>query len=230
MNDHSHLQIAEIYLSIQGESSYAGLPCVFARLTGCDLRCTYCDSAYAFTGGARMSLDEVVQKIKAFDCSLVEVTGGEPLLQKSVLPLMQQLCDMHKTVLLETSGARDISQVDPRVVRIMDLKCPSSGESEHNLTSNFNHLRLTDELKFVIGSRQDFEWARDQIRIYKLKEKVKCILFSPTFQTAASPGQTKGHPGLESKMLAEWILEEKLPVRFQLQLHKFIWAPTQRGV
>ena len=230
MADHSYLQITEIYLSIQGESSYVGLPCVFVRLTGCDLRCTYCDSAYAFTGGTRMLLDEIIQKIETFDCPLIEVTGGEPLLQKPVLSLMKRLCDMGKTVLLETSGAHDISKVDRRVIRIVDLKCPSSGESEHNLISNFDYLQLTDELKFVIGSRQDFEWARDQMQNYKLDQKVRYILFSPTFPAAASFGQIKGHTGLESKLLAKWILEEKLSVRFQLQIHKFIWEPTQKGV
>ena len=226
----SYLQISEIYLSIQGESTYAGLPCVFVRLAGCDLRCAYCDSAYAFTGGQRMALDEILRKVKGLSCPLVEITGGEPLLQKNVLPLMAMLCDAGQTVLLETSGAHDISKVDPRVIRIMDLKCPSSGESKRNLRSNLAHLRSSDEVKFVIGSRQDFEWARNQVRRHALNRKVGSILFSPVFRTRASPGRTRGHTGLDPKMLAEWILEEKLPVRFQLQIHKFIWEPTMRGV
>jgi len=207
-----------------------GLPCVFVRLTGCDLRCTYCDSAYAFTGGRPMSLDEIMVETARLDCSLVEITGGEPLLQKAVFPLMQKLSDAQKTVLLETSGAHDVSKVDPRVIRIMDLKTPSSGESERTLWSNIDHLRETDEIKFVIGNREDFEWARDRLREHELHRKVRNVLFSPTFQTAAAPGQTKGHAGLNPKTLVEWILKEKLPVRFQLQLHKFIWEPTQKGV
>jgi len=224
------LQITEIYSSIQGESSFAGLPCAFVRLTGCDLRCTYCDSAYAFSGGKRVPLEEILCQIQSLNCPLVEITGGEPLLQKNVLPLMKTLCDTGKTVLIETSGAHDISKIDPRVTRIMDLKCPSSDESHRNLFSNLAHLKSNDEVKFVIGSREDFEWARDQLHRHALNHKVRCILFSPTFLTAPSPSQTKGHPGLNPKILAEWILEEKLPVRFQLQIHKFIWEPTRRSV
>jgi 7-carboxy-7-deazaguanine synthase len=225
-----HLQISEIYLSVQGESSYVGLPCIFVRLTGCDLRCTYCDSAFAFTGGERMPLEEITEKVNALDCKLIEVTGGEPLLQKSVLPLMKRFCDDGKTVLLETNGAHDISKVDSRVVRIVDFKCPSSGEESRNLISNLDHLRLQDEIKFVVGSREDFEWARDEVRRSSLSKKVKTILFSPAFKTMAAPGQTKGHEGLDSKLLVQWILEEKLPVRFQLQAHKFIWEPAAKGV
>lgn len=224
------LQITEIYLSIQGESSFTGLPCIFVRLTGCDLRCAYCDSAYAFTGGARMSLDEIIRRIESWNCPLVEITGGEPLLQKAVLPLMKNLCDSGKTVLIETSGAHAISKIDPRVIRILDFKCPSSGESNRNLSSNLECLKLTDEIKFVIGSREDFEWACKQVRYHALDQKVRCVLFSPTFKTAPAPGQTKGHDGLNPQTLAEWILEEKIPVRLQLQIHKFIWNPTQRGV
>lgn len=224
------LLISEIYLSIQGESSYTGMPCIFVRLTGCDLRCAYCDSVFAFTGGNRMPLGTILQKINTLDCPLVEVTGGEPLLQKAVFSLMRQLCDQGKTVLLETSGAHDISGVDPRVIRIVDLKCPSSGESQRNLISNLNQLRLTDQIKFVIGSKEDFEWAKKQIQHYSLRQKVPCILFSPTFKTAAVDGQIKGHDGLDPKLLAAWILKEKLPVRLQLQIHKWIWDPLQRGV
>jgi 7-carboxy-7-deazaguanine synthase len=224
------LLISEIYKSIQGESSYVGLPCVFVRLTGCDLRCSFCDSVYSFTGGTKMSLDEILKRISELDCALVEITGGEPLLQKNVLPLMQKLCDSGKTVLIETSGAHDISKIDPRVIRILDLKCPSSGECDRNKMENLHHLKSKDELKFVIGSREDFEWARDSVQKYNLSQKVSTILFSPVFKTAAFPGQIKGHSGQDSKQLVEWILEEKLPVRMQLQIHKFIWEPTQRGV
>ncbi len=226
----NHLQVSEIYLSIQGESTYTGLPCVFVRLTGCDLRCAYCDSAFAFTGGIRMSIDEVIQKVESFHCLLVEMTGGEPLLQKAVLPLMKILCNTGKTILLETSGAHDISKVDSRVIRIVDFKCPSSGESDRHLFSNLRRLNQNDEVKFVIGSRKDFEWACDQVRRYQLEKKVRSVLFSPTFKTAAASGQTTGHEGLDSKLLVQWLLEENLQVRFQLQVHKYIWTPTQRGV
>ncbi len=230
MADDAQLLISEIYLSVQGESTHAGLPCVFVRLTGCDLRCTYCDSAYAFKGGTKMAVQDVVRKTLALDCPLVEITGGEPLLQKNVLPLMKQLCDAGKTVLLETSGAHDVSKVDPRVVKIVDFKCPSSGESSRNLPANLAHLRPTDEIKFVIGTREDFEWARDHVRRHMLDRKVKAVLFSPVFKTAAATGETKGHEGLDPELLVKWILEEKIPVRFQLQIHKFIWEPTLRGV
>ncbi len=224
------LQITEIYRSIQGESTFAGLACVFVRLTGCDLRCTYCDSAYAFTGGTRMSLGEIIARVDQLPCDLVEITGGEPLLQKAVFPLMQRLCDAGKTVLLETSGAHDVSGVDPRVHRIVDLKCPSSGECGRNFFSNLDKVCSRDEVKFVIGTREDFEWARDQLRKYAIDQKVRCVLFSPAFKTAAAAGQTKGHDGLDNRLLVEWILEEKLPVRFQLQMHKYVWEPGRKGV
>lgn len=224
------LRITEIYRSIQGESTYSGLPCIFVRLTGCDLRCSYCDSTYAFKGGESMPLEEILRKIEKLDVPLVEITGGEPLLQKEVLPLMENLCDIGKTVLLETSGAHDISKVDSRVIRIVDMKCPSSGESDRNLISNLSALRSKDELKFVIGSREDFEWARDCVRKNELETRVRTILFSPAFKTSATPGQTKGHDGIEARTLVDWILTEKLPVRFQLQIHKYVWDPNQKGV
>ena len=230
MADDAQLLISEIYLSVQGESTHTGLPCVFVRLTGCDLRCTYCDSAYAFKGGTKMTVEEVVRKTLELGCPLVEITGGEPLLQKSVLPLMTRLCNSGVTVLLETSGAHDISNVDPRVLRIVDFKCPSSGESDRNLPSIPLSLRETDEVKFVIGSREDFNWARDLVKRHALDRKVKSVLFSPVFKTAAAPGETKGHEGIDPQSLVKWILEEKLPVRFQLQIHKFIWEPTTKGV
>ena len=213
------LTVNEIFLSVQGESTWAGLPCVFVRLTGCDLRCTYCDTEYAFYEGQRRTLEEVVAKVLAFDCPLVELTGGEPLLQKrAALPLMTALCDVGCTVLLETSGAHDLSKVDPRVHRIMDLKTPGSGECARNLWSNIEHLTARDEVKFVIGSREDYEWARDQVRSLKLPGRVRSVLFSPVFGK------------IQPVDIVNWILEDKLDVRFQLQLHKFIWDPKQRGV
>jgi len=208
----------EIFLSIQGESTWAGLRCVFVRLTGCDLRCTYCDTAYAFTEGQRRPLDEVLAQALAFDCQLVEVTGGEPLLQPAALPLMAALCDAGRTVLLETNGAHDISRVDPRVHRIMDLKTPGSGECARNLWSNIDHLTLRDEVKFVIGSREDYEWAREQVRRFDLPRRVRAVLFSPVFGK------------IEPVEIVNAMVEDKLDVRFQLQLHKIVWDPKQRGV
>ena len=212
------LKINEIYQSIQGESSWAGWPCVFIRLTACDLRCTYCDTEYAFYDGKKRLVSEILAEVLALDCPMVEVTGGEPLLQKNVLPLMTQLCDAGKTVLIETSGAHDISKIDPRVHRIMDLKTPSSGECARNLWSNIEHLEKRDEVKFVIGSREDYEWSREQVRIHRLNERCGCVLFSPIFGK------------IEPREIVDWIIADKLPVRFQLQMHKFIWPPLQRGV
>ena len=212
------LTVNEIYESIQGESSWAGLRCVFVRLTACDLRCTYCDSAYAFYEGKRRPLSSVLEEVLEFDCPLVELTGGEPLLQRGTLPLMAALCDAGRTVLIETSGAHDISQIDPRVHRIMDLKTPGSGQCARNLWSNVECLTPRDEVKFVIGSREDYEWSRAQVRKFDLTRRVKTVLFSPVF------GQLKP---LE---IVDWILGDRLDVRFQLQLHKFIWDPKERGV
>ncbi len=212
------LKINEVYSSIQGESSWAGWPCVFVRLTACDLRCTYCDTAYAFYDGKKRLVSEILTEVLALDCPMVELTGGEPLLQKNVLPLMTQLCDAGKTVLIETSGAHDISKIDVRVHRIMDLKTPSSGECVRNLWSNIEHLTKIDEVKFVIGSREDYEWSREQVRTRRLGERCGCVLFSPIF------GKIEPHE------IVDWIIADKLPVRFQLQMHKFIWPPMQRGV
>jgi 7-carboxy-7-deazaguanine synthase len=212
------LTINEIYESIQGESSWAGLRCVFVRLTFCDLRCTYCDTEYAFYDGKKRPLAEVIDEVLKFDAPLVEITGGEPLLQKNVLPLMAALCDAGRTVLIETSGAHDISPIDPRVHRIMDLKTPGSGECARNLESNIAHLAKRDEVKFVIGSREDYEWSREQVRTHDLATRVGTVLFSPIFGR------------IEPRQIVEWILEDKLPVRFQLQMHKFIWDPKQKGV
>jgi 7-carboxy-7-deazaguanine synthase len=212
------LTVNEIYHSIQGESTWAGEPCVFVRLTFCDLRCTYCDTEYAFYEGKKLGLDEIADAVAAFRCPLVEVTGGEPLLQKNVLPLMTILADAGHTVLLETSGAHDISKVDPRVHRIVDLKTPGSGESARNLFSNMEHLTKRDEVKCVIGSREDYEWSREQVAKFQLNERCRAVLFSPIFGR------------IDPREIVEWILADRLPVRFQLQMHKFIWTPAQRGV
>jgi 7-carboxy-7-deazaguanine synthase len=212
------LTVNEVYFSVQGESTWAGLPCVFVRLTFCDLRCTYCDTEYAFYEGKKQTLGEVVDAVLAYQCPLVEITGGEPLLQKNVLPLMTLLADAGCTILLETSGAHDISMVDPRVHRIMDLKTPGSGEAERNLFSNLDHLTARDEVKFVIGSREDYEWSRAQVREHRLAARCHAVLFSPIFGR------------IDPREIVEWVLADNLPVRFQLQMHKFIWTPAQRGV
>ncbi len=210
--------VNEIYHSIQGESTWAGLPCVFVRLTFCDLRCTYCDTEYAFYEGKKESLGKVFEEVMKFQCPLVEVTGGEPLLQKNVLPLMTMLPDAGRTILLETSGAHDISGVDPRVHRIVDLKTPGSGEVERNLWSNMEHLTKLDEVKCVIGSREDYEWSREKIQQFGLTTRCHAVLFSPIFGR------------IDPREIVEWILADNLDVRFQLQMHKFIWTPTKRGV
>lgn len=212
------LTINEIYHSIQGESTWAGRPCVFVRLTFCDLRCNYCDTEYAFYEGRKQTLNEIVDLVTKFQCPLVEITGGEPLLQKNVLPLMSMLCDAGHTVLLETSGAHDISQVDARVHRIMDLKTPGSGEAEKNHWSNIDQLSLRDEVKFVMGSREDYEWSREKVQRFDLSKRCHAVLFSPIFGR------------IDPRQIVEWILADNLDVRFQLQMHKFIWTPTQRGV
>jgi 7-carboxy-7-deazaguanine synthase len=212
------LTINEIYHSVQGESTWAGRPCLFVRLTFCDLRCTYCDTEYAFYEGQKRALDEIVQQVASFGCPLVEITGGEPLLQKNVLPLMTMLCDAGFTVLLETSGAHDISAVDQRVHRIMDLKTPGSGEVEKNLRSNIEHLTQRDEVKFVMGSREDYEWSRARVQEFNLSQRCHAVLFSPIFGR------------IDPRQIVEWILADRLDVRFQLQMHKFIWSPTERGV
>jgi 7-carboxy-7-deazaguanine synthase len=212
------LTINEIYQSIQGESTWAGLPCVFVRLTFCDLRCSYCDTEYAFYEGKKRNLSEILAAVRALGCNVVEITGGEPLLQKNVLPLMTMLAAAGHTVLLETSGAHDISAVDPRVHRIMDLKTPGSGEVERNRFENIGHLTQRDEVKFVIGSREDYEWSRAQVQRFDLAPRCRAVLFSPIFGR------------IDPREIVDWILADKVPVRFQLQMHKFIWTPTQRGV
>ncbi len=213
-----NLTINEIYLSVQGESTWAGLPCVFVRLTFCDLRCTYCDTEYAFYKGDKRSVDDIAAEVLATECPLVEITGGEPLLQKHVLPLMTQLCDAGRQVLIETSGAHDISVIDPRVHRIMDFKTPSSGEVARNLESNVAHLAMRDEVKFVIGSREDYEWTRDQMRKHGLSARVGAVLLSPVFGK------------VDPRDIVAWMLADRLEARFQLQMHKFIWDPKKTGV
>ncbi len=212
------LLIHEIYASIQGESTWAGLPCTFVRTSACNLRCRWCDTPQAFTGGERMQVAEVLKAALDTGTPLVELTGGEPLLQPGVLPLMTQLCDAGRTVLIETSGERDISPVDPRVHRIMDLKAPGSGESERNRWANIELLRETDEVKFVLADRVDYEWARARIAEHGLEARVGAVLMSCVF------GE------LEPKHLVDWVLEDGLDVRVQLQMHKYIWAPDAVGV
>jgi len=212
-----HLMIHEIYRSIQGESTFAGLPCVFVRLAVCHLRCRWCDTPHAFVRGEFLKLDAVVEQVLAEPCELVEITGGEPLLQDEVFTLMTMLADAGRTVLLETSGAVDIGLVDTRVHIIMDLKCPGSGECAHNLFENLEHLKPSDQVKFVIADRLDFNWSCEQVRSRSLAGRFH-VLFSPVFGELAP------------KDLAVWILESCLPVRLQLQQHKYIWDPAARGV
>jgi len=211
------LKINEIFYSIQGESTYAGCRCVFVRLTYCNLRCTYCDTEYAFYDGADKSIEAIIEEVKAFNCNLVEITGGEPLMQDESLELMKNLCDLNFEVMLETGGSLPIKEVDNRVKIVMDLKTPSSGMKKKNLYENIDFIKPSDEIKFVIGSREDYEWAKEVIEKYQLNNKCQ-ILFSVVF------GQ------LEPVTMSEWILEDKLDVIFQLQMHKYIWEPDKRGV
>ncbi|ADO75648.1 radical SAM protein [Stigmatella aurantiaca] len=212
------VMVKEIYLSVQGESSHAGLLCAFVRLTGCHLRCTYCDSEFAFRGGTRMPNAQVVEQVKALRTPMVEITGGEPLLQPGVYPLMEALLAEGLTVLLETSGAIDVRLVPPAVHKIVDMKTPSSGESDRNDVRNFSSMNARDEMKFVIGSREDYEWSKALIAEHGLATKPFAMLFSTVFD--------KLHP----RELAEWVIADRLPVRFQLQMHKYVWEPEARGV
>jgi len=212
-----NLLIHEIYRSLQGESTFAGLPCVFVRTSVCGQRCTWCDTPYAFAEGTEMSVAEVLRRVGELDCPLVELTGGEPLLQAETRPLMTALADAGHTILLETGGAEDVSDVDRRVHVIMDLKCPDSGECERNRWTNLDHLKPTDEIKFVIASRRDFDWTAETIRTHRLDERFT-VLLSAAF----------GRVTLAD--LAAWLLESRLNVRMQLQMHKFIWDPKARGV
>jgi len=210
--------VNEIFYSVQGESTHAGRPCVFVRLTGCNLRCSWCDTEYAFYEGRKMTVAEVGERVLDYRCDLVEITGGEPLLQPGVYPLMDRLLAAGKTVMVETSGASDVGRLDPRVIKIMDLKCPGSGEAGRNLWSNLDHLTPRDEIKFVVSDRADYEWARAVILERDLASRVHAILLSCTFD------------GLAPASLAAWILEDRLPARLQLQLHKYVWPPQMRGV
>jgi 7-carboxy-7-deazaguanine synthase len=212
------LTVNEIFHSIQGESTFAGEPCVFVRLTACDLRCSWCDTVYAFHEGRKMSVDEVVEEVARYQCATVEVTGGEPLLQQDVYPLMSRLLQDGKRVMLETGGHRSIEHVPAGVIRIVDVKCPGSGESARMDWQNLQRLSPSDQVKFVIKDRQDYEFARDVVVREQLDKRAGCVLFSPV------------HGVMNARELAEWILSDRLPVRLQLQAHKYIWPPDTRGV
>jgi 7-carboxy-7-deazaguanine synthase len=233
--------VTEIFRSIQGESTHAGLPCIFVRLTGCNLRCTWCDTAYAFHGGTKMSIEEIISRVDDLSSvkkdqrgaiatsdraiSLVELTGGEPLLQPDAIPLAKKLLDAGYTVLIETSGERPIAELPREVIKILDVKCPDSGEPDTFRMENLDAIGDKDEIKFVISSRRDYEFARDFMRQHGLAQRVRQVIFSPVH---ADPEGT--WPGMSSRDVTEWILEDGLPVRLGLQLHKFIWHPAARGV
>jgi 7-carboxy-7-deazaguanine synthase len=212
------LVIHEIYASIQGESTFAGLPCTFVRTTGCNLRCVWCDTPQAFHGGTRMARGDVLARALSFATPLVELTGGEPLLQPGVFPLLTELCDAGREVLVETSGEADVARVDPRVHKIMDLKCPASGESQRNRWTNLDHIGPRDEIKFVLADRADYEWMRAAIEARGLASRTPNLLASTVFGKLAT------------KDLVAWVLEDALPVRVQLQMHKYVWTPDSTGV
>jgi 7-carboxy-7-deazaguanine synthase len=212
------LTINEIFHSIQGESTHTGRPCVFVRLTACDLRCSWCDTPYAFTEGHKLSVDDVIAQVEQFGCGLVEITGGEPLLQREVYPLMERLLESGRTVMLETGGHLSIADVPSRVIRIVDIKCPGSGEAAKNHWPNLDLLGKEDEVKFVIRDRADYEFARDVVARHRLTDRTRAVLFSPV------------HGVLPAKDLAAWILADRLEVRLQLQAHKYIWGADVRGV
>jgi len=212
------LTVNEIFYSIQGESTYVGRPCVFVRLTACDLRCSWCDTTYAFHEGRKQSLDEVLAEVERLDCPLVEVTGGEPLLQDDVYPLMQSLLDRGRTVLLETGGHRSTANVPQSVITILDVKCPGSGEAHRNDWTNLDRLRPHDEVKFVVKDRADYEYARDVITKHRLGERAAAVHLSPV------------HGVMDLRQLSLWAMADRLPARLQIQLHKYIWAPDTRGV
>ncbi len=211
------LEVTEIYKSVQGESTYMGLPCVFIRLTGCNLRCVWCDTTHAFHNGKNFSIDQIIDQVKSYKINLVEITGGEPLLQKEVFLLMGSLLKNGFKVMLETSGSLSIKNVPTEVIKIIDLKCPGSGEENKNLWENLNHLTNKDEIKFVIADKADYEWSKKVLKNYKLDKKTS-ILFSPVFEK------------LKLKDLTKWILEDNLPVRLHTQLHKYIWDKKTIGV
>jgi 7-carboxy-7-deazaguanine synthase len=227
------MQITEIYKSLQGESTYAGLPCVFVRLTGCNLRCTWCDSEYTFHGGRKMTMEQVLDEVSRLSPGggLVEITGGEPMLQERELaPLMQEMLQRHYQILLETSGERPLANVPAAVIKIVDVKCPDSGEGETFRLDNLAALSGHDEVKFVLASRADYEFARDFIHCHHLAERVNAILFSPAFRKDATGARDTSHCLLDPQQLAEWIIADNVPARLGLQLHKFIWDPAVKGV
>jgi 7-carboxy-7-deazaguanine synthase len=227
------MQITEIYKSLQGESSYAGLPCVFVRLTGCNLRCVWCDSEYTFSGGRRMTLEDVLDEVErcAPERGLVEITGGEPMLQeREVVPLMQRLLDEGYTVLIETSGERPLESVPKGVVKIVDVKCPDSGEADTFRKENLESLTSHDEVKFVLASRTDYEFAQHFVAEHDLARRVNAVLFSPAFRKEASGTRDISHCLLDPRELADWMLADAVPARLSLQIHKFIWDPALKGV
>ncbi len=211
------IKVNEIFYSIQGESTYAGLPCIFVRLTGCNLRCSYCDTQYAYTDGKNLTLTEIQDCVSKYDCSLIEITGGEPLLQSQVIDLSRNFFEQGKTVLIETNGTQNIDRLPEPVIRIVDFKCPGSGESHKMDWSNVSRLRARDNVKFVLSHREDFDWAIDIVGRYDLLDRAT-VLFSPAFGL------------LNPEILAAWMLNLSLPIRLNLQLHKYIWSPNQRGV
>ena len=227
------MQITEIYKSLQGESTYAGLACIFVRLTGCNLRCIWCDSEYTFQGGVKMSLDQVLSEVRRLSPGggLVEITGGEPMLQaREVVLLMEDLLESGYKVLLETSGERPLAAVPPEVVKIVDVKCPDSGEGETFRLENLEALTSRDEVKFVLSSRKDYEFACDLVRSHNLAAKVNAILFSPAFRKDATGTRDSSHCVLDPQQLAEWMIADNVPARLGLQLHKYIWDPAVKGV
>jgi 7-carboxy-7-deazaguanine synthase len=227
------MQITEIYKSLQGESTHAGLPCVFVRLTGCNLRCTWCDSEYTFYGGRRMTLEEVHDEVRQLSPrgGLVEITGGEPMLQeRELIPLMRLLLQDGYRVLLETSGERPLERVPAEVIKIVDVKCPDSGEADTFHAENLEPLMPHDEVKFVLSGRADYEFARDFTLRHRLVERVNAVLFSPAFRKDATGGRDSSHCLLDPQELAEWMLADDVPARLGLQVHKFIWDPAIKGV
>jgi len=227
------MQITEIYKSLQGESTYAGLPCVFVRLTGCNLRCSWCDSEYTFQGGRKMSVDEVRDEVSRLSPGggLVEITGGEPMLQeREVVPLMKLLLDKDYKVLVETSGERPLERVPADVIKIVDVKCPDSEEANTFHIENLDTLTSRDEVKFVLASRADYDFARDFMQRYGLAERVHAVLFSPAFRKDASGARDSSHCLVDPRELAEWMLTDNVTARLGLQLHKFIWDPALKGV
>ncbi len=227
------MQITEIYKSLQGESTFAGLSCIFVRLTGCNLRCSWCDSEFSFYGGQKMTLQEVLSEVARLSPTggLVEITGGEPMLQeREVIPLMEQLLDADYQVLLETSGERVLARVPKQVIKIVDVKCPHSGEPNTFALDNLEAFQPHDEVKFVLTDRTDYEFARDFVLNHGLAGRVHAILFSPAFEKAASGARDTSHCLLDPQELAEWILADNVPARLSLQIHKLIWDPAAKGV